>query len=540
MALPADIAELHQALERCCADLATALVAAQAAADAEAAAGGATDDTDGDLPLDGGGPQWRPLILAPIPGLDTLASIIEPPLQIIVALLKVIAALLQALAAILIGLPDIFRALILAAYALLRDIINDLLNTGAYMYVDAPGLMPTEVGLRETGIFLDPVADWKAGRTLQSPPIVPDGFTRWATRFAASFDDPGDLNRPVVTEGAPIQAVFIVMAAPSLGALRQLIYLLGRLLNIDKFKVAFEKYDPTWQDPRRQRARKSKGVAPDWRAVRLRDLFPPLEGLLLLPEALKSLLSAVDDLSSLIRNLAAALEEKANLLLQLAAAIQAIIDLLDALKSTGMYSLGVATQGGVAGLRQAFMTATNRPPGGYLGGVCFLASGPNLAKATMLFDLLGGTTVIELAEGKISLEEAAKQSVLGQAAAVLESETAPLGDAFDAFASTVGDEAKAFVDAVANAPASFYASVGKTAEELVHDAEQMRVLAVETIDNAEVFTPAHVKDGIAHTKQAQRFGARSLAFGYGTREPDSLLREEDEPPEDSGGGGSKP
>jgi hypothetical protein len=531
MAHPADIAELQRALERCCADLAATLEAAQTAAEAA----GATDNV-GDAP-DDGAPQWRPLILTPIPGLDTLISIVEPPLKVIVALLKVIAALLQALAAILIGLPDIFRALILAAYALLRDIINDLLNTGAYMYVDAPGITPTEVGLRETGIFIDPAADWKAGRELQSPPVVPDGFARWATRFGASFDDPGDLNRPVITEGAPIQAVFIVVAAPSLEALRQAIYLLGRLLNIDRFKVAFEKYDPKWEDPRRQRARKTRGVPPDWRAKRLRDIFP-LEGLLMLPETLKSLLAAIDDLSSLIRNLAAALQEKANLLLQLAAAIQAIIDLLDALKSTGMYSLGVATQGGVAGLREAFTTATHRPPGGYLGGVCFLASGPNLAKAAMLFDLLGGTTAIELAEGKISLEEAAKQGVIGQAAAVLEGATAPLGDAFDAFASTVGDESKAFVDAIANAPASFYASVGKTGEELVRDAEQMRALAVESIDDAGVFIPddAHIKDGIAHTRQAQRYGARSLALGYGASEPDTLLREPEDPPQDGSGG----
>jgi len=544
MPRPADIAELHQALQHCCADLAAALAAAEAAAEtetsitpvpgAEAAGAGGVSASDG--------PQWRPLVLVPIPGLDTLVSIIKPPLTVIATLLQVIAAILQALAVILIGLGDIFRALIMAAYALLRDIINDLLNTGAYMYVDAPGIMPTEVGLRETGIFLDPEADWKAGRALKSPPIVPDGFMRWATRFSDSFNDPGDLNRPVITDGAPIQAVFIVMAAPSLESLRKLIYLLGRLLNIDKFKVAFEKYDPKWPDPRRQRARKTKGVAPDWQSKRLRDVFPALDGLLLLPEALKSLLSAVDSLSALIKDLAAAMQEKANLLLQLAAAIQAIIDLLDALKSTGMYSLGVATQGGIAGLRAAFMGATNRPPGGYIGGVCLLASGPNLAKAAMLFDLLGGTTAIELAEGKISLEQAAKQGAIGRAAALLESATAPVGDAFDKFGSTVARESEAFVDAVANAPASLYASVGKTVEELVRDAERMRVLAVETLDNADVFVPdrEHLDAGIAHTRQAQRFGARSLAFGYGTREPDTLLREPEEPPKAGGGGGSKP
>jgi hypothetical protein len=203
-----------------------------------------------------------------------------------------------------------------------------------------------------------------------------------------------------------------------------------------------------------------------------------------------------------------------------------------------MYSLGVATQGGVAGLRAAFMGAADRPPGGYIGGVCFLAAGPNLAKAAMLFDLLGGTTAIELAEGKISLEEAAKQGALGQAAAILESAAAPVGDAFDKFKTTVADESAAFVEAVANAPASFYASVGQTGEELVRDARRMRSLAVDTIVNAGVFVPseANIQDGIEHTKQAQRFGARSLALGYGPREPDTF-REEDEPPPASGGGG---
>jgi hypothetical protein len=536
MSAPADIAELQRALECCCADLAAALATAQAAAEQAPAA----DDGLEALPADDG-PRWRPLVLAPIPGLETLLQIIEPPLKVIVALLQVISALLQALAAILIGLSDIFRALIAAAIALLRDIINDLVNTGAYLYIDAPGIMPTEVDWKETGIPVDPVGDWKAGQELKPPPVVPDGFSRWATRFAASFDDPGDQHRPVITEGAPIQALFIVMAQPSLGALRQVIYLLGRLFNIEKFKVAFERYDASSSDPRRDRARNSMGVEPNWRSIRLRDILP-LDGLLMLPKTLEGLLMAVDNLSALIKNLAAAIQDKAKLLLQLADAVKAIIDLLDALKSTGMYSLGVATQGGVAGLRQAFMAARDRPPGGYVGGVCFLASGPNLAKAVMLFDLLGGTTAIELAEGKISLQEAAKQGAIGQAAAVLESATAPVAEPWNAFESTVKDEASAFVDAVANAPASFFAEVGRTKDELVRAAEETRSLVVETISNSEVFLPdeAQIQAGIEHTQQAQRFGARSLALGFGAREPDSLLRDEDSPSEDDDTGATEP
>jgi hypothetical protein len=528
MATPADIAELERALRKCCADLAAAV---EAAAEAPVVYPEGAPE---------GGPQWRPLLLAPIPGLDTLVSIIKPPLQVIVALLEVIAALLQALAAILIGIPDIFRALIMAAYQLLRDIINDLLNSGGYMYVDAPGLLPLEqsseqrlAALKETGVFIDPGADWKAGRTLQSPPLTPDGWARWAARFTASFDDPGDLQRPVITEGAPIQAIFVVMAAPSLDALRQLIYLLGKLFNIDQFKAAFEQYENT-EDPRRARAKRGAPVPPDWKAWRLRDLFPPLEGLLMLPEALLSLLTAVDALAALIRNLAAALQAKAQVLLQLAAAIQAIIDLLDALSSTGMYSLGVSTTGGTQGLKNAFLTAGNRPPGGYIGGVCFLASGPNLAKSALLFDLLGGTTAIALAEGEISLEEAFEQSVLGQAATVLENAAAPVGEAVDRFGTTVREEADAFATAVANAPQAMMNEIGQAPGELLRNVDNMRSTAVDSLaETAETFeiTDENIKEGILHTRQAQRTGARSLAFGYGTREPDPLTPDPEEEPE---------
>ena len=400
----ADIAELERALETCCADLAEAVARAeQMLADQAAAAGQPLTDADGDAL-----PRWRPLVLASIPGLDQLVSIIKPPLQIIVALLQVIAALLQALAAILIGLPDPFEALILAAYELLVAIINDLLNTGAYLYIDAPGIQPTEVTLSETGIIFDPGKQFKAGQALKPPPLTPDAFARWSTRFQASFDDPGDLQRPVITVGAPIQAVFIAMAAPSLDALRQALYLIGKLFNIDAFKRAFEKYKKGVPDPRRTRAR-TKSVKPDWRAARLRDLFPPLTKLLILPEALLGLLKQVDALSGLIKNLAAAMQDKANVLLQLAQAIQSIIDLLDALKSSGMYALNVSTNAGIPALKQAFVQAVDRPPGGYMGGICLLASGPNLAKAAMLWDLLGLSTAMDVAEGKMTLADASRQ-----------------------------------------------------------------------------------------------------------------------------------
>jgi hypothetical protein len=519
----ADIAELEQALEACCADLADALARAEAlVAEQAAAAGQPLTDADGEAL-----PRWRPLVLASIPGLDQLVSIIKPPLQVIVVLLQIIAALLQALAAILIGLPDPFEALILAAYELLVAIINDLLNTGAYMYIDAPGIQPTQVTLAETGLIFDPGKQFKAGQALQPPPITPDGFARWATRFQASFDDPGDLKRPVITEGAPIQAVFIVMAAPSLDALRQALYLIGKLFNIDAFKNAFEKYKKGVPDPRRTRAR-TKSVKPDWQAKRLQDLFPPLKKLMILPEALLGLLRQVDALSGLIKNLANAMQQKAQVLLQLAQAVQGIIDLLDALKSSGMYALNVSTNAGIPALKQAFVEAVDRPPGGYIGGICFLASGPNMAKAAMLWDLLGLSTAMDVAEGKMTLADAAaaaRQGVLGHALDAVQQAGEAAKQAGEQALSAVEKSAQDFQNAVNNFGPSLAQAIGRLPQELDDMARRNREALVEALDKAQGFVPndKNIQDGIAATRAARRPGARSLALAVETS-PDDFKR----------------
>ena len=518
MASPPDAAtaELHAALEKCCADLARALEAAEAAG-APAGDGAPLD------PADREGSAWRALTLGALPGVDQLVSTVKPPLQVIIALLQFLQALLKALAAILFGIPDPFRALILAAYALLTDIINDLLATGAYLYVDAPGILPAEPAGPQASFRVDPPKEFKAGMARERRPPVPDGFERWASRFSASFDDAGDLQRPVVTEGAPVQAAFIVMAAPSIDGLRQMLYLLGLLLNIDAFKKAFEKYAKGAPDPRRARSR-GKPVAPDWRAARLVDLLPALKDLAMLPEALRGLLLAVEQLSQLIKDLAAAMQEKAQVLMKLAEAVQAIIDLLEALKSAGMYVLPVATQGGIAGLKDAFIKATNRPPGGYVGGVCLLASGPNLAKAAMLWELLGLSTAMDVMEGKLSLEgavERAKAGALGQAAQLLEAGAGEIADAAGVFATKAAQGAEDFTEAVKNAPGDFVDALGRTPEQLEALARASREELVGMLEDAKGFLPTdeNIQKGIAATQQARRRGGRSLALGLGTVPP---------------------
>lgn len=507
---PQDLAELERALTLCCQELAALLEE--------------PDPVPSPVPVPATmGPaavdnlRWRPLSLLPLPGLDTIISVVKPPITIIIALLNLIKALLEALAAILIGLLDAFRAILMAAIALLTDIINDLLNTGAYMYVDVPGLTPTEVTLAETGIIFDPVDQWTAGQELKPPPVTPDGYARWATRFQQSFDDPGDPHRPIVTAGAPIQAVFIVFAAPSLDPLRQLMYLLGKLFNIDSFVAAFEKYQPGNPDPRRTRARAMKGVKPDWDSIKLVDILPQLKGLYALPEALRGLLASVDGLSGLIRALAAAMNEKAQTLMKLAEALQAILDLLEALKSIGFYILPVSTTGGSAALAQAFQAAADRPPGGYIGGVCFLAAGPNLAKAAMLWELLGASTAMDVLEGELSVTDALAQSTLGS---VIEQNADKVIDEADKFGSTVKAESQAFEDALVNAPDTFYGELGAAKDQVLENLASSASEAVNLLESTREtlgYSDEQIARGVDSVKQAQRPGARSLALGLASR-----------------------
>lgn len=363
-------------------------------------------------------PRWTPLVLLEPPGLDTLLSTIKPPLEIIKALLQVISALLKVLAAILIGLLDPYRALILAAYQALKSLLEDLLNAGGYLYYDIPGITSFEAFAAEMGLPHEtPAQIWKHGQKGEPPPPVPvDGFDKWAHRFAESFDDPGDLQRPVFSTGATVGAVFIVAGAPSLAPLAQLFYQIGKLLNIQPFVDAFKHFEDTKDspDPDLSRARQHS-VAPDWHSLRVQDLLPPLRKLLAIPELLKTILLQLDGLQSLLADMAAALAAKAAILDDIVNTLQAILDFLDALKSSGLYMLPVFTTEGVEGLKRRFIEAENRPPGGYVAGLCLLAAGPGIPGMTVIYDLVSSPDARQAAVDSMTAAWEKNKDTAGQA-----------------------------------------------------------------------------------------------------------------------------
>jgi hypothetical protein len=507
------IADLRSLLEECCGQLA-GLSAAEllrtlegesppaAAAPLERPGGEGGSRASAEAILEGtAGPRWQPLLVGLPPGVEGLLGTVKPPLTAIVALLGVLRAFLQLLNALLIAIPDPFFALIFAAYKALQSLINDLLNTGAYLYYDAPGFTSNQVSLAELGLARSPSALFHAGQSGEDAPIFPvDGFERWIGRFAASFDDPGDDARPILSPGASVEAVFIVGAAPTLEALSQLVWLLGQLLNIDAFKRAVDRFHADSPDRGKTRV-DQQAVAPDWQSRKLPQLLPQLEPLRQVPELLLGLMAKLQSAVDLLADLSLAIQQKVRLLQSLAEMIQTVIDLLDALQSAGLHILPVATTEGVTGLRQAFVRANNRPEGGYLCGVCLLAAGPGLKDAQVLWEILCGK----------ALEKAGEQAAerFGGALETLERDGQSGREAFNAL-----------VDAVETLPRETLASLGQSAEELrdgllTNPAEVVELLA-ET--DAAALTEA-LREGVERARESLHPGPRSLSLAFGAPPP---------------------
>jgi hypothetical protein len=459
-------------------------------------------------PLIPGSPtaRWSPLVLAPIPGLSTLVGIVKPPLTVIKALLTVIAAFADILAAILTSGLDPYRALILAAYQLIKNLLEDLVNAGGYLYFDAPGITSPPASLAELGIPVQPAADFRHGREGLPPPAIVDAYVKWGERFSRSFDDPGDRQRPILSNGASVMAIFIVAAAPSMAGLRQLLYLLGKLFNITPFIKAIEDFHPASPDPDLTQVR-TDSVAPDWKAARLKDLWPDIEKLLAIPDALRALLLNVDKVAGMLAALANALKDKAQTLSDMANAVQAIIDLLDALSAAGLYVLPVMSSQGPEGLRKGFQNALDRPPGGYIGGVCLLAAGPGMSNATVLFNLLAQGGAVAQLEGAWSQTKALARDEAAQN---------ELGARLDKLGGSLERLPHQVAKAVNDAPEAFAEDLKRPVEEVVDLAEKTPAALADLAAEAKgrLYDDAVARANLWIADSRQR-GPRSLAMGLG-------------------------
>lgn len=453
------------------------------------------------------GPRWEPLVMVPIPGLREIAAIAKPPLEVVRAILGVIRAFAQALAAILVGLLDPLRAIVLAAYEALNALVNDLIHAGAYLYLDPLSwneVLPTP---QELGIPVRPEEPFRAGMGGKPPPPKLDGWTTWATRFGQSFDDPGDDQRPILSDGASVTALFLVWAAPSFDVLARLLHALGWLLNIDAWKLAFDQFS-VGPDPSLAAARGTpRGTAPNWQRKGLVDLFPPIEGLTALPKLLLEILKAGDGLVALLNGLVTALTQKIAVIQQIIDMIDAVLALLDALSITGIKSLFVTSNQGVRGLKQAFLTAANRPEGAHVAGICFLAAGPGLKDATVLWELFGqGKAFTIVADAYDQMAENA------------EDDWDRVEAAAGALEDTATRAADAFADAVVNAPAGALGGLVEAGESVYDAAAAAPNALVDKLEQAGATLGGDaIEAGRQKVAEVRKRALGSLAAGHGAK-----------------------
>ena len=498
---------------------------------------------------------WVPLRLAVPPGLNSLADALTPPIQIVIALLQFIKGVLEIISAFLLAIPDPIRALIMAVYRLLREIIDNFLNTGAYLYVDAPGVTSTLATLDDLGLGPPEPPSWLAGEPIRGATGTMDAFDAWAHRFERSFDDPGDRKRPVFSEGSTLGAAFIVATAPDITALSPLLELIDKLIDVAPFRDAIQRYldRAKANDPERAELRGGHGVAPDWQAWRIRDLAPdkdhPLAILDRLPDLLLGLLSQIDNIVELIRDLVDAIADKVDVLLELAKMIQAVIDMLRALSASGLYVLPVVTDEGVPGLKRRFLEAADRPgselttPGAHqpraMVGVCFLGGVGEFGTAAIagLWALLGiegemsecfkyiDDPMAYYSERKDEIEDAANQFYKDTKALASEAwEGAEIGTATqqkgiaglwretDGKVKAIGQGDKAEQDAVVDA-------LGMTASEadaLADGGRNQLIGGIEQLLSEGMVLDPMVLAHVEATRRARRRGRRSLAMAYGT------------------------
>jgi hypothetical protein len=537
------IADLLALLQEHCPEVAEAfLAAAGAPGTAAGAAAGAPGTAPGTAAgagagapgaADGSQLRWHRLTLGQIPGVNEFISTARVPLQAVLALLEFIAGILEVISSLLLAIPDPIRALILAAYSLLKQIVDDLLASGCYIYFDAPGITSNLATLSDMGADIPPVPAWLAGNPTPKPTREADGFERWAFRFEQSFDDPGDENRPTFSDGAPVEALFIVATAPQLVDLRPVLAILAKLFDLGAFEAAWEKFLDGAPDPDRARLRASS-IAPDWRAWRLRDIGPPdypLRKLEKVPELLKSLLLNVDNIVQLIKDLVDAVRDKIELLRELIAILQALIDLLQALSATGLHALAVATDEGVTGLKQAFLEATNRPNTDAQGnvltahaivGVCLLTGTTN---ALPIWALLGEGQSFEQAYQGLHEDW---QELEEQAQASLEDTKAIATDAWegtgegDGSAPDLGIQGLwgELTESFAEQRDTVLRNLGLSQEEADEQARSNRNELIARLEQAlqeGTKLDPRVLAHIEATRRARRRGRRSLAMAYGSR-----------------------
>lgn len=330
--------------------------------------------------------QWGTVDLsALLEGLTPLTAIIEGIdafVDTLSTILEVLKTALDVASSLLIGIDDIFTAIYETLYDLIMDTVQQLTQTGIYNIVHyTPSL----------SMYLTP--------------------RQWCSAVGNSLFDTMDLERPLLVDPeAFVCAVALVTTSDSInelyGSWNQLCAMLGMFTG-----ALFGQYE-NWRNPG-DSLTVSAGVGqfPDWKSLRLSDIFPGMN------QAADYLMGLLDTLkptipkSEILSQFAAFLDQKIQVLQMYGQKILAVIGLITTiLNIEGLYTLVIEGQGDASWVREKLNTAIGGPhdygkydssgnllpeedqkEATYTLGTMFLITGGSLSAVSVLSSFFGGT-----------------------------------------------------------------------------------------------------------------------------------------------------
>lgn len=306
---------------------------------------------------------WRVLAVPAIPGVSTVIGTVGSVADTLAGLMGTLADAIDALAAVVSLFVDPLQAIIAGLISALQDLVDwlrALLAGGVFFYLDK-------------GPY------FSGGK--------PDGLTGFLDRWAASFDDLGDLARPVFSEATPVSAMIILTGAQSLPDFSALLRPLALLFGIPSLQWP-EDEEPPENLPAAVEAKLS--TPPDWASKTLGEILPPMETLVQALEEAIGAFQIPETYANMLSQLAAIIRSKAIALSALATMLQDAADAIIAIsESTGMYALTVSANG-IQQLKDAVTLATGQPEWvieTWVAGVCLLGATADFGPVV---ELLGG------------------------------------------------------------------------------------------------------------------------------------------------------
>ena len=307
--------------------------------------------------------NWQEYNFPMVPGVPEAMDAAGEAAGTLSSLLDVLAGLLDTLSSLVSMMSDPVTAALsalLAAIQELEDQIAGLLDAGVYFYLDKG---PYFVGGQ------------------------PDGIGGFLSRWAASFEDLGDSQRPPFDEGQPVSAMLFVVGATEPANLVNPLRSLGTLFGIPALQLS-EEVQGAEDLP--AAIEQTLSTPPDWQSATAGDVLPPIAGLTEMLARVVGMLAVPSSYGAMLESLAQVISDKAAALGIIADDIQAVVEQLEALvEAQGLYVLHVEGNG-VAGLIEN-VNSVDCPPElpveAWVAGVCLLGSTGEFGP---IAELLGG------------------------------------------------------------------------------------------------------------------------------------------------------